>query len=145
MYVRNYKDFTKQKDKQKAVNSMLEKHAKKKKAKELKKQQNRNKNEVQKILKDSGKQVKYKDIEQLCLDAKGLKYTEFLKSPYWKTVVKIVLKRDKKQCTVCKSKTNLNIHHTTYKHHYSEHKFINELLTLCKDCHHDYHMNFEVK
>ena len=72
-------------------------------------------------------------------------YYRFLKSKYWSIIKAIVLKRDRGQCTVCGSKYRLEIHHTTYKHLYSEHDHLEDLLTLCHKCHYEYHLIYEVK
>lgn len=65
-------------------------------------------------------------------------YQLFLKSKYWKSVRKTILKRDKKQCN-CGSKVNLQVHHLTYENHLSEHKHLEDLITLCESCHKKVH------
>ena len=62
-------------------------------------------------------------------------YKEFLKTKYWNKVRLRVLKRDKNKCTRCGSKKNLQIHHKTYKNHFRELSHMQDLITLCKDCH----------
>lgn len=66
-------------------------------------------------------------------------YDEFLKSGYWRRVRNIVLKRDNNCCCKCGAKTNLHIHHTTYKHHMKEIDNLDDLVTLCKSCHNAVH------
>ncbi len=72
-------------------------------------------------------------------------YKSYLKSKYWALVRREVLKRDRKKCTVCGSKKNLQVHHTTYAHKYREHEHLGDLLTTCKDCHYKFHLICEVK
>jgi len=67
--------------------------------------------------------------------AKGLSYQEFLNSKYWIRVRKTVMERDNFQCMCCHSKINLCVHHSTYKHHGFEHKHLEDLTTVCNDCH----------
>jgi len=67
--------------------------------------------------------------------AKGLSYKEFLESKYWAKVRKTVLKRDNFECIVCHSKTNLQVHHSSYNHHGFEHKHLEDLSTVCTECH----------
>lgn len=67
-------------------------------------------------------------------------YSAFLKSKYWEYVKKKVLRRDKYKCTVCGKTTTLQVHHTTYKHHKKEHKHLNDLLTVCDNCHYEIHL-----
>jgi hypothetical protein len=70
---------------------------------------------------------------------RGKPYNVFLKSSYWATIRKIVLKRDNNQCIVCKSTLRLEIHHDTYKHHFKEHLHLGDLMTLCRNCHKEHH------
>ena len=70
-------------------------------------------------------------------------YKSFLKSRYWAEVRKLILKRDNYKCTVCKSTDNLQVHHTTYRNHRNEHNNLQDLLTLCEDCHYEYHTTVE--
>ena len=68
-----------------------------------------------------------------------MNYSEFLNSRYWKYVRGLVLKRDKHQCLICKSKNRLQVHHDTYKHHFDELNHLEDLLTLCYTCHKEHH------
>jgi hypothetical protein len=80
------------------------------------------------------KKLKVKPIIEIN-HAKGLSYQEFLNSKYWGDVRQKVLKRDNFQCVVCHTKKNLRIHHMEYRHHGYEHRFLNDLTTVCNDCH----------
>ncbi len=72
-------------------------------------------------------------------------YNVFLKSKYWKYIRKKVLIRDKHKCIVCGSNKDLQVHHTTYKHHFAEHKHYDDLQTLCDKCHYLVHCTMEIK
>lgn len=69
----------------------------------------------------------------------GKSYWYFLDSKYWKTVREMVLKRDRYQCRICSTKTGLQVHHDTYKNHFKEHLHLEDLLTICGDCHKEHH------
>jgi len=61
-------------------------------------------------------------------------YSSFLKSAYWSKVRLTVLKRDNYTC-ICGEKKYLQVHHKTYKNHFNEHKHLEDLITLCRNCH----------
>jgi 5-methylcytosine-specific restriction endonuclease McrA len=67
------------------------------------------------------------------------KYKAFLKTDYWKSVRAMVFLRDSKTCQKCGSKKKLEAHHLTYKHHRNEIKHLEDLITLCRDCHEKEH------
>lgn len=70
---------------------------------------------------------------------KGKSYKRFLKSAYWKMVRKLVLIRDGYKCTVCLTDKKLHVHHKTYKHHFSEHLYLEDMCVLCKKHHKEIH------
>lgn len=76
---------------------------------------------------------------------RGKPYSVFLKSAYWVVIRAKILTRDNRQCTNCKSKINLQVHHSTYKHHFMEHKYLSDLHTLCEKCHYDIHCIKDIK
>jgi len=78
-------------------------------------------------------------LETSKADLKAMPYGEFLESGYWRYVRMLVLKRDRFRCQKCSAPNRLQVHHLTYAHHGEEHKFLNELLTLCDTCHQDAH------
>lgn len=80
-----------------------------------------------------------KTIVMLQSKAKGLGYVKFLNSAYWKEVRKRVFQRDNYKCIVCSSTEDLVVHHNSYDHHFSEHKHLKDLDTLCESCHKEYH------
>lgn len=65
---------------------------------------------------------------------KVLKYGEFLKTRYWMSISRYVREKAGK-CEECGETTNLHVHHTTYEHHGYEHRHLEDLRCLCKDCH----------
>lgn len=62
-------------------------------------------------------------------------YTKFLKSKYWRNIRQLVISRDKRACTKCGRSDKLHVHHITYINHLREHEHLDDLITLCKDCH----------
>lgn len=67
------------------------------------------------------------------------KYENFLQTIYWKNVRKLVLERDGYACTKCGSEGPLHIHHLTYVNHFNELEHLEDLITLCKECHRNIH------
>lgn len=88
---------------------------------------------------EKAKKVKIKSNNRLVPKVKKSSYAVFLRSKYWKYVHRLVLERDGQKCTKCGNKSNLQVHHLTYDHHYKEHLYLNELITLCKKCHQAVH------
>jgi len=71
-------------------------------------------------------------------------YNTFLKSSYWRYVRKLVVERDGKKCTKCGDKKSLQAHHLTYANHYNEHKHLEDLVTLCSNCHKEEHKRLDI-
>ena len=70
---------------------------------------------------------------------KQMKYSDFLKTPYWLAIAERVKIRAKNSCQVCNSTENLNVHHRSYKNHGAELYHMEDLVCLCKKCHTKYH------
>lgn len=70
---------------------------------------------------------------------KGMKYEEFLKTPYWKAIATHSKFKAGYRCQVCNSSYNLATHHRNYAIHGFEHAHMNELIVLCDDCHSKFH------
>jgi len=75
------------------------------------------------------------------------KYFDLLKNPKWLRKRKNIILRDGGKCTKCRSKINLQVHHIYY---YTDKPdpwlYPNKyLITLCDNCHKDYHINNEVE
>lgn len=65
------------------------------------------------------------------------KYKKYLQSKKWKDKRNKVLERDRHACRVCNSSNRLNVHHRTYERLGKE--YLNDLTTLCEDCHMLFH------
>lgn len=66
-------------------------------------------------------------------------YDIFLKSAYWKCVRRIKIEESGGKCQICGSRKKLNVHHNSYAHHYQEHKHLEDLVVLCRNCHEKFH------
>jgi 5-methylcytosine-specific restriction endonuclease McrA len=75
------------------------------------------------------------------------RYIKLLSSYKWKRKCRQILKRDNYQCTACGIKSNLQVHHTFYYEDYpNPWLYSNDsLITLCKNCHKDYHLYHEIE
>lgn len=74
-----------------------------------------------------------------------MKYSDFLKTTYWKFVSYKKKSISKFKCQVCNSSKNLNVHHKTYVHHGEEIFYIeSDLVCLCENCHKLYHSSDEL-
>lgn len=73
-------------------------------------------------------------------------YYAQLKDKRWFKKRDKILKRDKYACTCCGSKEDLQVHHTFYyKHMVNPWEYPNNsLLTLCNECHTNYHNTHEL-
>lgn len=69
----------------------------------------------------------------------ALPYKEFLQSDYWKDVRATVLKRDSDKCSICNHIGGIDVHHRTYANHGSEHLHLEDLVSLCHNCHQLFH------
>ena len=72
-----------------------------------------------------------------------LDYSEFLKTPYWKTVGEAVKSRAGWRCENCGETRNLQVHHKTYEHHGDEIHHLQDLVCLCRECHAKVHQAAE--
>ena len=79
-------------------------------------------------------------------ESRKQKYYRSLKSRKWRNLREKVLKRDEYKCTACGSKQSLVVHHTFYYWEYTEpwEYPLESLITLCEDCHNDFHKHHEV-
>lgn len=64
-------------------------------------------------------------------------YKKYLKSPQWKALRRNVLDRDNGRCTQCRGTQRLHVHHLHYSTFESED--LDDLVTLCEDCHNVLH------
>jgi hypothetical protein len=95
---------------------------------------------IYKALRDA--QIKlYKENSALVNIDWNQRYQEYLSSYEWRIIRKNVLEIDNFKCVSCNSKSNLHIHHITYKNVGNEDT--GDLLTLCSLCHKIIHqMNY---
>lgn len=70
-------------------------------------------------------------------------YREYLQSYEWEVKRENRLEIDEYECQKCGSTTNLHVHHLTYENIFEEN--MEDLLTLCADCHKEEHLIEEVK
>lgn len=70
---------------------------------------------------------------------KGYEYKDFLNTYYWDAVRQYKLYLANYKCQLCNSKGKLNVHHTTYEHHGTEHLHLEDLIVLCEECHAKFH------
>ncbi len=61
---------------------------------------------------------------------------EYYNSEKWKSLRKLVIERDKNECSFCDN-VGTDVHHTTYENWKNEN--INELILLCRNCHINIH------
>ena len=66
-------------------------------------------------------------------------YRDYLKSNEWKTIARKVRKRDKYKCVLCNNISNLQVHHTTYDNIFKETNHLEDLITVCSNCHKKIH------
>lgn len=78
---------------------------------------------------------RFVSVKQKVPPIKQMIYKLFLKSDYWKYVRDLILVRDNKTCIHCSNTNKLRVHHKTYDHHYKEHLHLDDLITLCHNCH----------
>jgi 5-methylcytosine-specific restriction endonuclease McrA len=73
-------------------------------------------------------------------------YIKLLSDPRWHKKRLRIFKRDGYKCTVCGKKQRIEAHHTFYYEDYREPWLYpnSSLITLCKNCHKEYHLHNEV-
>jgi len=62
------------------------------------------------------------------------RYQIYLLSEHWKKTRMKRMKIDHFHCIICKKKRHLNVHHLSYKNIGKE-SVLNDLITICQDCH----------
>lgn len=66
---------------------------------------------------------------------RNMPYADFLKTIYWRGVSLFVKRRDGWKCTACGSTEKIEVHHKTYENHGAETEHLEDLTTLCDNCH----------
>jgi len=85
------------------------------------------------LVKPSGEDTAPEPSEQM------VKYEDYIVSKEWEAKRKERIKRDHYQCAMCGTAKNLQVHHITYER--LGHEELDDLITLCKDCHAKVHEN----
>lgn len=67
----------------------------------------------------------------------GMTYKEYLQSDHWKAVKEKYYRAHKRECWVCGSTRQIDLHHRTYKRLGGEH--LRDLVPLCREHHHQFH------
>ena len=70
---------------------------------------------------------------------RGMKYHDFLKTPYWRIISFYIKNYVKSECTLCSSEKNLVVHHPNYSFHGCEINNMESLVVLCDSCHKKHH------
>ena len=68
-------------------------------------------------------------------------YTDFLGTPYWKSIAKYVKDRDGNRCVKCGTDRRLHVHHLNYQNHGDELHHLDDLICVCRKCHKEIHGN----
>lgn len=75
-------------------------------------------------------------IRPLAEDLPRLKYREFLKTDYWRSVRKVMYKCRGRRCSRCDvSYGKIDVHHLSYANHGNELLHLEDLILLCRVCH----------
>jgi hypothetical protein len=79
------------------------------------------------------------DVDTIYLRVRSMRYSDFLKTPYWMTLSAEIRRRARGKCRLCRRKTDrLQVHHINYVFHGMEHlrwKDRKFLIPICPDCH----------
>lgn len=70
-------------------------------------------------------------------ELRSMPYREYLLTEHWQETRERALWRADRQCRLCSSTEDLNVHHRTYERLGCEHN--NDLTVLCRDCHAKFH------
>lgn len=66
--------------------------------------------------------------------ARAMQYENFLHTVYWKIVCGWKISQPP-YCRRCRARYALNVHHKNYEIHGEEHRHLDKLEVLCRDCH----------
>lgn len=70
---------------------------------------------------------------------KYMKYSQFLRTPYWRVVSDRVKMRANCRCQLCNRDEKLVTHHRVYDFRGEDHLHMSELTCLCNGCHNKHH------
>ena len=80
--------------------------------------------------------------QALLADYRGRPYAERRQTQEWAILKKQVHRRDGYRCRLCgRDDAELHVHHCTYENYAQER--LEDLITLCNMCHHDFHFRSE--
>lgn len=65
-------------------------------------------------------------------------YSDYLSSWVWRSKRARILSRDKRSCSLCSSRHNLQVHHSRYPRRWGM-ESDDDLTVLCSSCHRRYH------
>ncbi len=65
----------------------------------------------------------------------GIEYQHFLGTVYWRILRDYLLWKRGSACEQCARTGLMILHHKSYEHHGSEHRHLDELEFLCRECH----------
>ena len=86
---------------------------------------------------DKPKKKKKHKKKKTALEKYKEKYYTYLKSNEWLQIKLDLYELRGKQCEVCESKRNVQVHHLTYKNVFNEEP--EDLILLCRKCHEKEH------
>lgn len=70
-----------------------------------------------------------------------LGYSNYLKTPYWKTLSQHIKYKNNYKCSLCGCNENLVAHHNTYEHIGNEFEHLEDVVCICQNCHEKYHFD----
>lgn len=73
------------------------------------------------------------------LHLRSMPYGEYLQSEHWKKVRNIALRHAHFRCQLCNVSGQLHVHHRSYVHRGEEQYYMEDVITLCRDCHAKHH------
>lgn len=85
---------------------------------------------------EGGEQFPVDKVKSIILH---MPYTDFLGTPYWKSIARYVKERDGNRCVRCGSDRRLHVHHLNYQSHGDELHHLDDLICVCKNCHNEIH------
>ena len=74
--------------------------------------------------------------DTVCPKSETVSYSDYYNTDWWKAIRAVVIERDG-HCLLCRSKSDLRVHHNTYKRVGCE--LLGDLVTLCESCHSSHH------
>ena len=72
-------------------------------------------------------------------------YQVFLRSGHWKSLRRVTINRDGHRCTKCGYIGALQVHHVHYRGIFEMSFSVDQLITLCEECHKDEHIRLKDK